>query len=167
MATGVKLVRSVSDVDDSMISPFVPWTTNPYAGPVKIIYEVGGSYEAVGISGVMGYSYGSGIYYTVVPAPVIDIRDPINAYRGILVFASLDDWFVKTTIPGALPNWNRPAIPGNPLGDPPTDPVPFRYLSVTYDDADVLGVGSASGGRSLSPGALSVAAITVVEEVTP
>jgi hypothetical protein len=144
-------------VDANLTSAFIPWHNNP-AGPVRYTYEVGASYDAAGIQAILGYWYRvfdestdpPTLEYVVItppPDPPVSIRDPVNRYRGITAFPSLDSFGLR------------------PFGK---DPVPgARYLQLEYELDDVLGVGNASTAGRFPPEALSLAAVHVVAEVFP
>lgn len=143
-------------VDAGLTSPFLPWTDNFFSGDPRITYVVGESFDAAGIQAILGYRYRATPTSPWVevppPDPPIDITDPVNTFRGILAFPSLD-----TAARAA-------------------DLVPeARYLELSYDPADVLGSAGDTppaavpyGPGSLLWGdALSLAHVTVVAEVTP
>jgi hypothetical protein len=137
-------------VDAGMRSPFLPWRFNPFVagGDPRFEYVVGGDYEARGIQAILGFWYRSNdLIVTTVPPPdpPVDIRDPVNQFRGILAYPSLDSF------------WLRPY--GN-------DPVPgARYLQLEYEIDDVLCVGTPANGGTFLPESISLAAVHVVAEV--
>jgi hypothetical protein len=132
-------------VGSDLVSAFAPWRVS------RIPYEVGGFYDAQGLSG-------AGVYDSF--PDLIDIRDPRNRLRGIVAFTSLDCWWL-TSYAFAL---NRGATgPG----------APARYLQLEYEIADVLNPDPDDGDRNefgASWGAcraLSLASVHVSAEVFP
>lgn len=140
-------------VTSELKSPYVLWP------PAVITYEVGGDYEGEGLW-VAGVSDEPG-----VPIAITDTR---NRFRGIGAFPRLDCWWLWP-----YDGRGHQTPPSSPPGDDPRPhEVPWRYLQLEYELDDLLGVcTSTAPGQwtpmSTFPESLSLAAVHVVDEVTP
>jgi hypothetical protein len=136
-ATAYKLVTAAGE-------HIRPWAVPGYVDLVGVTYEVGESYDAIGIAqSADNPAFAGGDVFAGVP-----ISDPLNVLRGIRA--------IETDLPDPT---DVGLIAGHLARNPD-----HRLLEITYDLADLLMPYALPGEHATG---LSLAHIAVIADVTP